>query len=131
MDEILKFLEENNTFYFATIEDGKPKVRPFGFFMGFDDKLYFAVNDSKPAYDQLKLNPYFEVSVASPQNEWIILSGKAIFDCRDEVKAYAHSIDPHIDNLDKPGCPNLIPFYVEDCTCTFYSLTSDPHTLTF
>jgi uncharacterized pyridoxamine 5'-phosphate oxidase family protein len=126
MQEILKFLTENHTFYFSTIEDDKPKVRPFSFFMGFEDKLYFAVNDSKPAYEQLKKNPYFEVSVASEKNEWLILSGKAAFDLRAEVKAKAHEVDPHLDNLDKPGSPVLIPFYAEDCKAIFYSLTSDP-----
>ncbi len=114
----------------AIINEGKPKVTPNGFFMEFEEKLYFAVNDSKPAYELLKKNPYFEVCVASKDNEWIILSGKAIFDLRDEVKAHAHEVDHHIDNLDKPGAPNLTAFYVAEGTCTFYSLTTTPRTIT-
>ena len=30
MEEVLKFLKECGVYYLATIEDGKPRVRPFG-----------------------------------------------------------------------------------------------------
>lgn len=31
-------------FYFATVEDGEPRVRPFGFTMVFENKLYFGLS---------------------------------------------------------------------------------------
>ena len=31
MEKILAFLQEAKTFFVATVEDGEPKVRPFGF----------------------------------------------------------------------------------------------------
>jgi uncharacterized pyridoxamine 5'-phosphate oxidase family protein len=37
------FIKENPTFYFATVDGDKPKVRPFGFFIKFNGKLYFGM----------------------------------------------------------------------------------------
>ncbi|CCL83433.1 conserved hypothetical protein [Clostridioides difficile T19] len=31
----MNFFKENSTFYFATVEDNKPRVRPFGFIMDY------------------------------------------------------------------------------------------------
>ena len=39
MKKIMNFLKENSTFYFATVEDNKPRVRPFGFIMDYEGKL--------------------------------------------------------------------------------------------
>ncbi len=41
MQEVLKFLTENPTFYIATVEGNKPRVRPFGFVMEYEGKLWF------------------------------------------------------------------------------------------
>lgn len=47
MDEVLKFLTDNPTFYLATIEGNEPKVRPFGFIMKHEGKLYFCTGNQK------------------------------------------------------------------------------------
>ena len=38
-------------FYFATVEDGEPRVRPFGFTMVFENKLYFGCEVQKAMYE--------------------------------------------------------------------------------
>ena len=43
MDEVVKFLEENPVFYIATVDGDVPKVRPFGFFLKHQQKLFFGV----------------------------------------------------------------------------------------
>ena len=41
MNEVIKFLRENPTQYFATVGlDGKAKVRPFQFMIEEDNKLF-------------------------------------------------------------------------------------------
>lgn len=79
MHEVLKFLTDNPTFYIATVDGDKPRVRPFGFVMEFEGKLHFCTNNQKNVYKQLQVNPYFEVSTASPEGRWIRLRGKAVF----------------------------------------------------
>ena len=53
MEEIMAFLKENPTFYFATVEGYKPRVRPFGFAMEYKGRLYFAIGKHKAAYKQI------------------------------------------------------------------------------
>ncbi|WP_237673053.1 pyridoxamine 5'-phosphate oxidase family protein [Clostridioides difficile] len=50
MEKIMNFLKENSTFYFATVEDSKPRVRPFGFIMDYEGKLYFGIEKYKTSY---------------------------------------------------------------------------------
>ena len=42
MDEVLKFLKENPTYYLATAEGDQPRVRPFGTIAKFEGRLYFS-----------------------------------------------------------------------------------------
>lgn len=57
MKKIMNFLKENSTFYFATAEDSKPRVRPFGFIMDYEGKLYFGIVKYNTSYKQLLVNP--------------------------------------------------------------------------
>ena len=57
MDEILKSLTDNQTFYLATVEGDKPKVRPFGFVMEFEGKLYFRYKQSERCLPTVKGKP--------------------------------------------------------------------------
>ena len=49
MEELMNFLKENPTFYFATVDGYLPRVRPFGFAMVYRDRLYFAIGKHKAA----------------------------------------------------------------------------------
>ena len=41
MKEVYEFLKNSHVFYIATIDNNKPRVRPFGAINIFEDKLYF------------------------------------------------------------------------------------------
>jgi uncharacterized pyridoxamine 5'-phosphate oxidase family protein len=132
MSEILTFLTENKTFYLATVEGNKPKVRPFGFVMEFEGRLYFSTNESKPSFRQLKANPNIEISATNANNEWIRLSGEAVFDTRPEVKTKLFEAAPHLRSMyDKPDSPVLAPFYIKNGEAVFCSLTAAPRTIKF
>jgi uncharacterized pyridoxamine 5'-phosphate oxidase family protein len=87
MNEVVKFLKENPVQYIATAGlDGKPKVRPFMFMLESEGKLYFCTSNQKPVYQQIKNNPYVEITTASPEFAWIRLSGKVVFSDDMEIK---------------------------------------------
>jgi uncharacterized pyridoxamine 5'-phosphate oxidase family protein len=130
MDEVLDFLNETKTFYLATVDGDKPKVRPFGLVLKFEGKLYFSTNASKPSYQQIKANPNVEVSATNAKNEWLRLSGEAVFDDRPEVKAAIFETSPHLRSLyDAPESPIMTPFYLVNGEVTFSSLTAAPRTV--
>ncbi len=129
MKEILDFLKEAGCFYFATIEKDEPKVRPFGFFMEFEGKLYFGMGDYKPCYRQLKANPKFEICAYSGE-KWMRLRGTAVFDERPEVNEAAFKNSPFLrDKYTKPGGPRHAPFYVKDGVAIFQDFNDNPWTV--
>lgn len=71
----MNFFKENSTFYFATVEDNKPRVRPFGFIMDYEGKLYFGIVKYKTSYKQLLVNPNVEISTTSKVGKWIRIKG--------------------------------------------------------
>lgn len=75
MKKIMNFLKENSTVYFATVEYNKPRVRPFGFVMDYEWKLYFGIGKHKTSYKQLLVNPNIEISTASKDVKWIRIKG--------------------------------------------------------
>lgn len=130
MNDVLKFLTDNPTFYLATVDNGKPKVRPFGFVMEFENKLYFCTNNQKDVYNQLKANPYIEISTTSASGEWIRLTGKAVFDSNSAAKAKVLELSPQVAGIYKtPDNPIFEVFFLEDGEATFYSFTSEPKTV--
>lgn len=127
MNEILKFLTDNRTFYLATIENNEPRVRPFGFVMEHEGRIYFCTNSTKSVSKQLKANPHFEVCSLSSGYEWVRLKGKAAFDSSLAVKAKAFDVAPFLTDMYKtPDNPIFEVFYVEDGEATFYSMKEKP-----
>lgn len=87
MNEVVKFLQENQVQYLATVgRDGKAKCRPFMFCFEKDGKLWFCTNNTKDVYKDMLETPYVEVSVSNPNYAWIRLNGKAVFENNMAVK---------------------------------------------
>lgn len=59
VDEILS---KAQVFYLATADGDKPKVRPLGFHLLFENKIYFGVGTFKAVYKQLEENPNVEIA---------------------------------------------------------------------
>ena len=115
MERILKFLHENPVFYFASVDGDKPRVRPFGFFMEHEGKLYFGMGKHKESYKQVVNNPNIEVCTTNPEGQWIRIKGKAIFDESPDVQKKAFETMPMLKNIynEKTGltCAN---FYLSE-----------------
>lgn len=133
LKEVLQFLT-GKTFYVATVEGDKPRVRPFGFVMEFEGKLYFGTNDRKPSYQQLTANPNIEICTTDGETkEWIRISGQVVFDDRPEVKHQALETAPQLKKLyGSPDSPVFTLFYIVHGQAVFQSMTSPtPRTITF
>ncbi len=129
MKEVLKFLTDNPTFYIATVEGDKPKVRPFGFVMEYEDKLWFCTSNQKNVYKQLQANPYFEISTTSPDGKWIRLRGKAVFNSTPAAKAKALEVMPKLKEMYSVDDDIFEVFYIEEGEATFCSMTAEPRTV--
>jgi uncharacterized pyridoxamine 5'-phosphate oxidase family protein len=99
MDEILQFLRDNKTFYFATVDGDKPRVRPFGLTFIHEGKLYFGMGKHKPSYKQIQINRNVEVSTANDKGEWIRIRGKAVFDESEAAQTAAFEAVPFLTQI--------------------------------
>ncbi|WP_238899806.1 pyridoxamine 5'-phosphate oxidase family protein [Clostridium sp. YIM B02500] len=129
MNEVLEFLLNNPTFYIATMDGDQPRVRPFGAVMKYNDKLYFATNNTKSVFEQLVANPKVEISTTSPKGEWIRLTGKAVFDSSTEVKSAMLESVPSLKKMYGLDDTIFEVFYLEDAVVTFNSFSSGPKTI--
>ena len=98
-------------FYFATVEDGEPRVRPFGFTMVFED---FGCGTHKAAYAQLMKDPHLEVC-AFKDGSFVRIRGKAVMDDRDEVQKAMYESAPFLKKTyNEETGHHHICFYLED-----------------
>lgn len=127
MDEVLKFLTENRVFYLATVEGGKPKVRPFGFVMNYEGKLCFCTNNQKDVFKQMQANPYVEICTTSADGQkWVRIRGKVVFNTTAQSKAKCLEVMPELKRLYSVDDPKFETFYLDEAEATFYTLAEGP-----
>lgn len=107
-------------FYFATVEDNQPRVRPFGFTMLFEDKVYFGVGTHKATYKQLLENPYCELCTFK-DGTFMRVRGKAVFDDRPEVQEYMYQEGPFLKKTynEETGLHHIC-FYLDELSVMEY-----------
>lgn len=129
MNKATEYLKSCGTFYLTTEENGQPHVRPFGAVCEFEGKLYFATNNQKKVYQQMKANGKVEIC-GMHKGTWIRVEGEVKEDTRREARvammddntAALSSMYTVDDNL-------MTVFYFEHGTATIYSFTADPEVI--
>ena len=53
MNEVLKFIKDCGVYYLATVDNGRPKVRPFGTLEIFENHLYIQTGKKKDVSKQI------------------------------------------------------------------------------
>jgi uncharacterized pyridoxamine 5'-phosphate oxidase family protein len=130
MEEVYNFLKECGTYFLATEEGDKPRVRPFGTINIFDGKLYIQTGKVKDVSKQIQANPNVEIS-GSLNGRWIRLEGKLIRDDRREAKASMLDNYPELKGMYSADDDNTEVLYFKDATATFSSFTAAPETVKF
>ena len=63
MEEVYEFLKKCETYYIATVDGDKPRVRPFGTALIFENRLYIQTGKVKNVSKQMMKNPNIEICV--------------------------------------------------------------------
>ena len=131
MSTVYEYLKANKVFHLATVDNGKARVRPFGFAMARDNKVYFCTNNTKDVYKQMAANPDVEISAMGADGTWLRLKGKVAFDQSVEAKKQAFVEGPMLLNIYPKGADDetFITFYLNDPQATLYSFTGAPQTI--
>ena len=112
IDDILTKAE---VFYLATVDGEKPKVRPLGFHLLFDDKIYFGVGTFKEVYKQMEANP--KVEVAAWDGEHFLRDyGTADLTKNEAVVEKSVELMPEIAEAYKSNGWEMGVFFLNDAT---------------
>ena len=130
IQEVYDFLKECGTYYLAPVEDGRPRVRPFGTVDLFEGRLYIQTGKSKSVSRQMKAHPFVEICACSG-GLWLRVAAGVAED--ERVEAQKHLLDgyPELQSMYQPGDGNTEVFYLKDATAVFSSFTEPPRTLHF
>ena len=130
MQEVYDFLKKCGTYYLATVDGDKPKVRPFGTVDIFEDKLYIQTGKVKLTSKQIHANPNVEIC-AFDGGKWLRLSGELFVDDRREAKKHMLDAYPQLRGMYSENDDNTEVLYFEDATATFSSFGGAPEVIKF
>jgi uncharacterized pyridoxamine 5'-phosphate oxidase family protein len=130
MKEVYEFLKKAGTFYIATVDGDKPRVRPFGVVNIFEDKLYVQTGKVKNVSKQIEINNNVEICTFL-NGKWIRIEGKLISDDRIEAKKSMLDANPSLRSMYNENDDNTEVLYFKDATATIYSFTEEPKVIKF
>lgn len=130
MNEVYEFLKEAKTYYLATIDNDKPRVRPFGTVNIFEDKLYIQTGKSKEVYKQIERNSNVEIC-AFLNGRWIRVEGMLVPDDRVEAKKSMLDNYPELRGMYNENDDNTIVLYLKNAKATISSFTETPKIIEF
>ena len=130
MEEVFEFLKKCGTFYVATEDGEKPRVRPFGVVNIFEGKLYIQTGKCKNVSKQMQINPNIEIC-GCMEGQWIRVESKVVRDDRREAKASMLDANPMLKNMYSADDDNTEVLYFENAKATFYSFTEAPREVEF
>jgi uncharacterized pyridoxamine 5'-phosphate oxidase family protein len=131
MEKVFEFLNNCQTYYLATIGlDKKPKVRPMGTILKYENKLYFQTAKVKNVFKEIEKNKSIEIT-AWDGFTWIRISADAIIDNRYIIQEAMLKKYPELQSLYTPGDDNTVVIYLKDCVATFYFMGRSPEVIKF
>lgn len=130
MQKVYEFLKKCDTYYLATVENGRPRVRPFGTVNVFDGKLYIQTGKVKPVSKQIAENPKVEIC-AFDGDTWLRLAGELAEDDRVEARKAMLDSYPELRRMYDENDGNTQVLYFKNATATFSSFTKAAEVIEF
>ena len=118
MKRVYDFLKKAGTYYLATVEGDRPRVRPFGTINEFEGKLYIQTGKVKPTSHQLAANPKAEIC-AFAEGAWVRIACELVEDDRFEAKKSMLDAYPNLRHMYDENDGNTQVFYMKNAVATF------------
>ena len=129
MKEVYDFLKEVGVYYIATVENGEPRVRPFGTVNIFEDKLYIQTGMKKNCFKQM--NGKVVEICAFKDGTWLRLTGTLIHDERIEPQEDMLNHYESLKGMYKAGDGNNAVLYFQNAKAVFNSFGKAPKEIVF
>lgn len=115
IEKINDLITRAEVFYLATVNGDKPKVRPLGFHLLSEDKIYFGVGTHKDVYKQLEENPNAEIAAWDGEH-FLRYYGVADLTKNEAVVEKAFELMPEIAEAYKANGWEMGVFFLNDAT---------------
>lgn len=124
MKEAFDFLSEHPDVSFATVENGKPKIRVFQIMRQEGTTLWFATSPHKKVYRQLQIHPDIEL-LAMAGNVSVRVTGEVCFDVPDSLCREIYETNPVLPRLYE-RYSDLVYFRLPIQELDYFDLTPTP-----
>ena len=121
IQKVDELLTKAQVFYLATVDGDKPKVRPLGFHLLYEDKIYFGVGNHKDVYKQLEANQNVEIAAWDGEH-FLRYYGVADLSGNDAVVEKAFELMPEIAEAYKANNWEMGVFFLNDATAEFSNM---------
>ena len=130
IEKVYYFLNDAQTYYLATVDGTKPRVRPFGTILLRDGKLYIQTGKVKDVSHQIQENPFVEIC-AYMNGSWLRIAAELVEDDDHDVKVAMLEKMPTLKGMYSADDDNMQMFWLKDATATFSSFTAEPEVICF
>ena len=121
-EKIYNFIKDCGVFFYATSDEGKGRVRPFGAIFLLNDRLYFGMGKHKRSYAETEKNPYIEIC-ACKGGEWVRVRGRAVFDWSKETEEALFAQSPFLKQKYGPDSDlTHAAFYLEEMDADYNTM---------
>lgn len=128
-DRVVNLLRQAKTFFFATVDDDKPNVRPFNAVVQYNGKVYFYTNNHKHAFNQMQKNRNIELCAMIDDDRWIRVSGKVVFDYSVEAKKAMLDANPELKKIYNENDKIFEVFYLSNLQAKIHSTYQEAETI--
>ena len=125
MQTVHDFLKKAGTYYLATIDGDRPRVRPFGTINLFEGRLYIQTGKKKDVAKQIAANPKIEISAFDGET-WIRIAATLVEDNRTETQESMLEAYPQIRGMYAVNDGNNVVYYLKNATAIFYTFRGEP-----
>jgi uncharacterized pyridoxamine 5'-phosphate oxidase family protein len=130
IEKVDEMLTKAEVFYLATVNENKPKVRPLGFHLLYEDKIYFGVGTFKEVYKQLEANQFTEIAAWDGEH-FLRYYGEAVLEKNEDVVEKAFELMPEIAETYKADNWEMGVFYLDKATAEIRNMMAVEETYTF
>jgi len=130
MQTVLDFLKKAGTYYIATVDGDRPRVRPFGTINLFEGRLYIQTGLKKDVARQIAANPKVEIC-ACDGGTWLRVAATLVEDNRAEAQQSMLDAYPSMQGMYAVNDGNNVVYYLKDAVATFYTFGGEPREVRF
>ena len=121
--EVYEYLSAHRPFFLASVQGDSPRLRPMGFLMWHEGKIWLGMGDHKEVYKQIAANPNVQVVAVDPGASWLMVTAKLVFDPSPELFAKAMEAAPNLKEIYFEGGPRMAVGSLSDGTAEFMGAT--------